>query len=841
LSAGLLPLAFRLARRELRGGIRGLRVFLACLVLGVATIAGIGSLAASVAAGIGAGARALLGGDVEARLLYRPADAAARAFLAQSGRLSEVATMQAMARSRDGRQQSLVSLEAVGPAYPLYGRVVLKPQQDLVAALARRDGSFGAAVDPVLLKRLGIAIGDRIAIGTAAFTVRATIRQQPDAAPGGLVFGPPVLIARGGLKAAGMLRPGALVTYHYRLKLPPGTDAAAWAKAAQARFPGAGWQIRTAAQAAPGLRHLIERVAMFLSLVGLSALLVGGVGIGNAVGFYIGGKTATIATLKCLGAENRLVLAAYALQILALAVAAIAAALVLGALVPLVVAPLIGGLLPVAARLGVYPLPLALAALYGLLTTGVFALWPLAGIGGAAAGALFRDRIARAQRRRPAWVFLATALAAAGLAGLAVASTDNRTVALWFVAGAAAALILFRIAGEGLVWLVRHLPRPQRPVLRLALANLGRPGAATAEIVLSLGLGLTLFVAVALVEGNLGREIAARLPSKAPSFFFIDIGPSQLAPFEAIVRAMPGARLEQVPMLRGRITRLDGVAVDKAKVRPGARWALDSDRGLTYSATLPKGSQLVAGRWWPRDYKGPPLVSFDADLARGMGLKVGDTLTVNLMGRDITARIANLRRIDWQRLGINFILVFAPGALDAAPQTHLAAVTLPPGEEETLLRQVTRQFPNVSAIPVHEALRAVGRVVAMIGDAVRIAALVTLFAGVLVLGGALAAGHHRRVTDAVVLKVLGATRGTIAGVFLIEHGLLGLLAALVAGALGTLAAYLLVARVMGFEWVFLPAPLFATLALATAITLALGFVGTWRALAATAAASLRNE
>jgi putative ABC transport system permease protein len=841
LSAGLLPLACRLARRELRGGLKGLRIFLACLVLGVATIAAIGSLAASVTAGIAAGARALLGGDVEARLLYRPADAAERAFLATSGRLSEVATMQAMARSRDDRTQSLVSLEAVGPAYPLYGRVALTPRQDLAAALARRDGRFGAAVDPVLLKRLGIAIGGRIAIGAARFTVRAAIRRQPDATPGGLVFGPPVLISREGLKAAGLLRPGALVTYRYRLKLPAGADAAMWAKAARARFPAAGWRIRTAAEAAPGLRHLIARVAMFLSLIGLSALLVGGVGIGNAVGFYLAGKTTTIATLKCLGAENRLVLAVYALQILGLALAAIAAALVLGTLVPWVAAPLLGGLLPAAIRLGVYPLPLARAALYGLLTTGVFALWPLAGIGGAEAGALFRDRIARARRRRPAWAFAASGLAAAGLAGLAIAGTDNRTVALWFLAGAAAALVLFRLAGEGLAWLVRHLPRPRRPVLRLALANLGGPGAATAEIVLSLGLGLTLFVAVALVEGNLGREIAARLPARAPAFFFIDIGPAQLAPFEKLVRAMPKARLDEVPMLRGRITRLNGVAVDKVKVAPGARWALDSDRGLTYSATLPKGSRLVAGRWWPRDYKGPPLVSFDADLARGMGLKVGDTLTVNLLGRDITARIASLRRIDWQRLGINFVLVFAPGALDRAPQTHLAAVTLPRQEEETLLRRVTRAFPNVSAIPVREALRAVGRVVAGIGEAVRIAALVTLFAGVLVLGGALAAGHHRRVTEAVVLKVLGATRATIAGVFLIEHGLLGLLAALVAGAFGTLAAYLLVARVMGFAWVFLPAPLFATLALATAITLALGFAGTWRALAATAAAHLRNE
>jgi putative ABC transport system permease protein len=842
--AGEAPLpgcAWRFARRELRGGLTGLRVFLACLVLGVATIAGIGALTAAVDAGVAAAARALLGGDVEARLPYRPADAAERAFLAGSGRLSAVATMSAMARSPDGQRQSLVALEAVDRAYPLYGRVILHPRQELAAALAWRDGAFGAAVDPALLGRLGIGIGDNIAIGTATFAVRAAIRRQPDIVPGGLVFGPSVLISMAGLKAAGMLRPGALVTYRYRLKLPAGAAAARWVKAAQARFPAAGWQIRTAAQAAPGLRRLLDRLARFLSLVALSALVIGGVGIGNAVGFYIDGRTARIAILKCLGATNRLVLAVYALQLLALALAAIAAALVIGALVPLAAAPLLGGVLPFAVRPGLHPLPLAIAALYGLLTVLAFALWPLAGIGQVSAGALFRDSVDRARRRRPAWAGALVALAAAGLAALAVLTAGNRTVALGFTGGMAAALTLFWMIGEGLVRALRRLPRPRRPLLRLALANLARPGAATAAIMPSLGLGLSLFVTIALVEGNLAREVASRLPARAPSFFFIDIEPDQLAPFAAIVRAMPGARWAQVPMLRGRITRLNGVPVAEAKVAPGARWALDSDRGLTYSARLPAGSRLVAGKWWPPDYRGPPLVSLDADLARAMGLKLGDTLTVNLLGHDITARIANLRRIDWRRLGINFILVFAPGTLEKAPQTHLAAVSLPARQEERLLRRVTQAFPNVSAIPVRAALAAVGRLIATIGTAVRTAMLAVLGAGILVLGGALAAGHHRRVYDAVVLKILGATRATIAGVFLIEHAILGTLAALVAGACGTLAASWLVTRVMGLDWVFLPGPLIAVEALATTAAVAFGFAGTWRALGSDVAASLRRD
>ncbi len=586
---------------------------------------------------------------------------------------------------------------------------------------------------------------------------------------------------------------------------------------------------------------MIDRVALFLSLVGLTALLVGGVGIGNAVGGYIKGKTATIATLKCLGASTRLVFAAYLVEIMALALLGIVVALLLGTLAPVMAAPLLASVLPISVRFGVYPAPLALAALFGLLTTFVFSLWPLAGIGRVPAGALFRDTVDRARRRLPAAALGATLFLVLGLGALAVFSAQDRTVAVWFVLGAIAAFTVFWTAGAGIVLIAKGIGRPRHPTLRLALANLHRPGAPTAQIVLSLGIGLTVLVAVALVEGNLAREVDTRLPAEAPAFYFIDIQPDQLAGFAEIVRATPDARFDQVPMMRGRITRLNGVPVEEAAVAPEAQWALRSDRGLTYAATLPRGSRLAAGAWWPPDYQGPPRVSFDAALAQGMGLKVGDTLTVNLLGREFTAVIANLRSIDWERLGINFAVVFAPGTLEQAPQTHLAAVYLPQAEEENLARAVTERFPNVSAIHVREALAAVDRIIAMIGDAVRLTALVTLAAGTLVLGGAVAAGHHRRVYDAVVLKVLGATRGAITRAFLIEHAVLGALSALVAGTLGTVAAYFLVTRLMKAEWVFLPAPLLWTVALATLWTLPLGFAGTWRALGIKPAPFLRNE
>ncbi|HEV8032410.1 MAG TPA: FtsX-like permease family protein [Stellaceae bacterium] len=837
-----IPYPLRLARRELRGGLGGFRVFLGCLVLGVTAIAGIGSLTAAVVAGIRADARVLLGGDVSLQLPFREANPAERRFLADSGSLSTVAKLRAMARSLDGDKRSLIELQAVDAVYPLYGAVTLTPSQPLGTAFAQNGGIFGAAVERTVASRLGLAIGDRFRVGDAIVELRAIIDSEPDAAFGGLAFGPRVLISDTALAATGLIRPGAIVNYDYRLRLSPGADPDSWAQTARAAFPEAGWQIRTGAEGAPSLQRLIDRLGFFLNLVGISALLVGGVGIGNAVSGYIASKTAAIATLKCLGASTRLVFSAYLAQILTLALAGIAAGLVLGGLTPAALAPLVKPLLPVGLKLGLYPAPLAIAAACGLLTTLAFSLWPLAAIGRIPPAALFRDRIAPTHRRIPPIAAAATVAAGFALAALVVLTAPERRIALWYVGGALAAFALFRVAGAAVVAVARRLPRPSLPALRLALANLHRPDAPTSRVVLSLGIGLSVLVAVALVGGNLATEIETRLAENAPADFFIDIQPDQLAGFAASVSAIPGARFEQVPMLRGRITRINGTPVEDAKVAPEAQWALRSDRGLTYSDELPRGSRLVAGSWWPADYKGPPLVSFDSELAHGMGLQIGDTLTVNVLGRDVTATIASLRRVEWARLGINFAIVFAPGTLEAAPQTHLAAVYVEPGEQEdALVRQITDRFPNVSAIPVREALAAVAGVVATIGTALQIVALVTLAAGVLVLGGAIAAGHRRRVYDAVVLKVLGATRRLIAAAFLIEHGLLGLATAVVAAGLGTLAAYVLVTGPMNSDWVFLPGPVLAMLGLAVLLTLALGFAGTWRALGAKPARYLRNE
>jgi putative ABC transport system permease protein len=838
-----LPVPLRIAARELRGGLKGFRIFLACLALGVAIIAGVGSLAEGVRTALREDARLLLGGDVEVSFTHREMTEDQRAALRAGGAVSRFAEMRAMGRTDDRR--TLIELKAIDEAYPLLGDLMLETgpasRQDLANILGERDGARGVALERATMTRLGVNIGDTVRIGDAALVVRAVIVQEPDRTTNPITLGPRAMIAYDALASTGLVQPGSLVRYAYRVRLDRPEEARDFVRGLTAQFPDAGWRIRGLTDAAPGLQRWIDRIAMFLTLVGLTALLVGGVGVANAVRNYLDGKRHTIATLKCLGVTGRAVTAVYLTQIMALALLGVFVGIILGVALPALFGPLVARQVGVTARFGLYPAPLLLASLFGLLIALAFSLWPLGRAREIAPAALFRDIVAPTRSwPRPA-IVLGTAASLAALAALTVMTTPDRFLALWFVLGAAGTFVLFWLAARAVAAVARHLRRIRQPAMRLALANMHRPGSTTPSIILSLGLGLTVLVLITQIQGNLLRELRTQLPAIAPSFFFIDIQPDQLAQFETAVRATPGLiDLRHVPSLRGRITRLNGTPIDQVRVSPEAQWAIGSDRGLTYAAHPPQDTRIVAGEWWPPDYNGPPLVSFDVNLARGMGLNLGDTITINVLGIEVDARIANLRVIDWTSLGINFTLVFAPGTLEGAPQTFIATAAVPRGQEDDLERRITEAMPNVSSIRIRNALATIEGVLSSIADAARVTAAVTLIAGILVLAGAMVATQRRRIYDAVVLKVLGARRRDVMVAFLIEFGLIGLAAGVVAAVIGTICA----AGVMAayFRFAFVPdMPMVATIVL-TAVWVAgvLGLAGTWRALGQKPAPVLRH-
>ncbi len=829
-----LSLAWRFARRDLRGGVKGLRIVLACLALGVAAITAVGTLRAGVEAGIAADGARILGGEVEVASQQGALPPAVADWARERGaRLSNITQMRAMAVAPDG-ERTLVELKAVDEAYPLFGALQLDPPGMLMPG--------EVVVERIVMDRLGVAPGATIRIGDSSFRLRGVILAEPDKVASPAIFGPRAMIPLADLPATGLIQPGSLANWELRMALPEGTARQAFANELRAAFPQNGWRIRTADAAAPAVNRFVDRAAFFLTLASLTALLVGGIGVATGVRSWLDQRARTIATLRCLGAGPGVIFATYLLQVLALAGLGIAIGLAAGFGLTMVGAWALADALPIPPRMGVYPVPLALAAVYGLLTALAFALWPLGRAMEIPGAALFRDALQPSGARPRIALVGATIAAGLALAALIIATAENRFFAIAFVGGALGTLLVFRIGAFALMRGARAFRGVRRPALRLGLANLHRPGAPTPLILVSLGIGLTTLSAVAMIEGNLRRQIAEQLPDAAPNFYFIDIQSDQARDFDRVAAAQPTvSEIKRVPSLRARIVAVNGVPADQVRTTPETAWALRGDRGLTYSATPPEGTRLVQGQWWAADYSGDPLVSFDANLARGWGVGIGDSITVNVLGRDIPLRIANLRDIEWRGLGLNFVLVASPGMLEAAPHTHIATLRSATANEGSVLRAISEAFPNVSGIRVRDALEQVAALLSRIGTALSATASLTLAAGALVLAGAVAAGQRRRVRDAVVLKTIGATRRQIRRAFLVEFGLLGATAGLIAAVAGTAAAWGVVRYILGADWVFLPGTLAAVVLACTALTLAFGYAGTALALRARPAPFLRNE
>jgi len=848
-----LAAAVRIAGREIRGtfrrSLRGFGILVACLALGVAAIAGVGSLGRAFEATLDAQGDAILGGDLAFSLNHRPIAADAVAWLAERGVTSQIATLRAMARSTDGERTALVEAKAVDAAYPLVGRLTLADGRDARPLLAApADGAPAPAlVEETLLDRLKAGVGDEIAVGTARLRIAGVIGDEPDRLASGIGFGPRLIVSTATLETTGLLAPGSLVHWHLRLRLPGTADAARIAevrKAAKRAFPDAGWQVRSRADAAPGTRATIERFVQFLTLVGFTTLVIGGIGVANAVSGHLERRRRTIAVWRTLGASRAQIFVVHGLEIGALAAIGIGLGLIVGATAPWLLAGPIGSALGVAITPVSAPLDWLLAAAEGALTAALFTVLPLARAVETPPAVLFRDTGEAASRRRlpPGWS--AAVVIAAALVALVIVTAPDRRITTPYLAVLALALVGLRLTAAGLIAVLRRIPRPDRFEARAAVATMVRPGSATGSILASIGLGATLIVALLQVETGLLSAIEKTLPGAAPSFFFLDVPAREADGFRAfLAEKASDARIEDVPMLRGRITALKGVPVEQAQVDEKVRFILSGDRGITFSAEPPPHSTIVAGNWWPADHAGPPLVSFDADTATGLGLGVGDLVRVNVLGREIEAKIANLRKIEWDRLAINFFMVFSPDTFRGAPATRLATVTWDGGADATrerdLLRAVIDRWPVVTAVRVKDALAQVDALVRRSASGISAVALFAVAAATLVLAGALAARGEARVRNAAILVAIGATRRRLIGALALEFALLGLIGGLFAALLGTLAANHVLTRIMHLAFAPAWGPLAVTLAGCLVVTVALGLAATREALRARPADILR--
>lgn len=834
------PAAWRIARRDLSARFRGLRLLLACLFLGVGALAAIGTLTGSIERELASRGRSILGGDIEAAVWQRGPTAEEARALAALGEVSAGTRMQAMALAGD--LAAPVELKAVDARWPLVGRLRLKDGR-----MVGPPPPGGAWLAEGAAERLGLKPGGRFTIGGQSLEVSGLIADEPDRLSEGFALGPVVIVGQDLPARAGLTMPGAMYRTKLRVALPAGADPQVVADGFAARFPDAGYTLRTRDKAAPGTERFVSRMGEFLVLVGLAALVIAGIGIGGGVSSYLEARRGSIATLKVLGASSADIARIYLLQVGAAALAGSLAGLLAGVCVTPLAARALAGLLPVSDGLLFDPAALARAAAYGLLVALVFAAPPLAAARHYPAMALMRARVSPLPRR---WreAALPVGLGLAAIAALALATAAQPLVTAAFLGGAALVLALLGGLGTALRRLAARLPRPRHPLLRTGLANLHRPGAQTGALVTALGFGLTAFVALAAIESSLDANIMARVPARAPDYFVLDVPRDRVGEFQGAVAAeAPGAKVRMVPALRGRILAYgpEGAMTRVADLREEEiadnAWALRGERGLTYADALPEGNVLTEGEWWPANYAGEPLVSVDVEMADALGLKPGDRLTIGLLGVERTARIASLRRIDWDSMGFNYVLVFSPNALRDAPHNMAATIDLSPGTARgDLLRRLVRAFPSSSVIETGGLLTQARALLSQMSVAILAAASVTVLAGLAVLLGAIAAARAARTYDTVILRVLGASRGQLLLVQLAEYGLLAGLLALVALGLGSGIAWAVIVQVFEFDWLPGWGTVLGVLGLGLGLVLGFALAGSLPLLRAKPAQALRE-
>ena len=838
----MIPLSLRFAARELRAGVRGFRIFLACLALGVAAIAAASSTAEAFRQGLASQAREILGGDLAVSIRQRRFSPAERAQIQTLGQVAYALANRAMAEAPSGDRR-LVELRGVSADYPLAGVVALEGAPSLAEAVAPQDGVPGVAVEQPLLDRLHLRLGDRFLVGDTPVVARAVLVQEPDRLSRGFALGPRVLARMSVVEAGGFAAPGLPFIETARVALKPGVPLAVGKAALGRAVHGAGW-VRDRNDAAPGIRRLIDQLEYFLGFIGLASLVAGGLGVYGAVNAYLEDRKPVIATLKALGAEGGLVRNLYLAQIAVLAALGVVIGLAVGATAPLVLGAVVKNNLPVPALFAVYPWPLARAAAFGLLSAAAFSLGPLGRARATPPASLFRSDLAARLRLGPEIV--GAGLAGVGLAVLAITGAPTRLAAAGMIGGVAGAFLLLWLLGWGAAVLAGRSRGRARGPWRIALANLAGPRSAARTAAPAIGLGVALLSAVVLIQSSLLAEVAEVAPRTAPALVFTDIPGSRVQAFDRAVAQAFGAPLTRdtylrVPFVSGRISAVRGRPVDVARLPQSERWAYNNDVSLSAIGPEPPNAAVVRGRWWPADYAGPTLVALDAEVAAAARLRPGDTITLTILGRDIPARVAALRKVEFGAFGASFPIVLTPGALAGADLRHVAIAMASRAQEAAALKALGRSFPEVNVISVREQLEAATQLFDRLALAVRGAAGVAALAGLLVLSGAIAARAQARIREAAILKVLGASRAQILAAYVLEYGAVGAIAGAAGVALGYAAAWPVVVKVFQAHWSVDWAGAAALLGGAALLAALGGLLAAFQALSKRPAPALRSE
>ncbi|MBI3607727.1 MAG: FtsX-like permease family protein [Nitrospirae bacterium] len=834
------PFALRMAIRDLGAGSRHFVAVLAAIGLGVGAVVAVGTTADAVRRTVAREARSLLAADVEIKASRALSDRAASVVDALPTRgvaLTRVTELIAMAASPQA--SLLVELKAVEDGYPFYGRLETEPV-DALSGLPTGP-TYGAVVQDAFLIRTGLRPGDRFTIGRAEFVAAAVLRGEPDRAAGAFSLGPRVLIARSALDATGLIQPGSRVRYRVLLRVPEGMGAEALRDELRTALADEPVEITAYPDAQPQLRRSLDRLATYLGLVGLTALLIGGVGVAGSIRAHLAEHWQTIALLKCLGARSAVILRVYLLETIALGLGGSFLGVLVGTGSHLVLRGVAASVVGLDLGGVPSPWPVVRGLAIGVTAALLFALWPLLQVARQSPASIFRREVAPSRTTSRASWTVAVVLGL-GLSALAWWQAGAWRMAALFAGAVVAAVTLLGGAAWAVARVARAVPRPRRLAWRRGVASLYRPGARTTAIVVSLGVGVMVVLGVTLVEHAVRAELVGQLPVDAPSVFFIDIQPDQRDAFASLL-ASRSVTVELTPIVRSRLASLNGASIGSEGppgTKPEDRWYFTREYVLTFRDDLPRDNTVVAGTWWDQAPH-ETSVSVEQEAARHLGVAVGSTMVFDVQGVLVTARVANLRSVNWNNRSTNFFVIFAPGVIEAAPVTYVGAARTPAVDEIPLQQAVVAAFPNVTAIQVRDVLASAARVIDRITLAIRAVAAFTVLAGFVVLAGALAATREARLREAMMFKALGATRRTIARAFAIEFAVLGVVAGVVGTALATALAWAVLRFIIEIPWRWDAVPLLAAVALTAAATVAVGVASTHRLIGRRPFPVLRGE
>ena len=698
------------------------------------------------------------------------------------------------------------------------------------------------------MTRLDVKLGDIITIGNQRFEIRSTLINEPDKLAGGIGFGPRVFMSRSALEATGLATPGSIIRNLTRIRLagnPSDQEVKNFHSEINSAFPNAGWEIRTRDAVSPQFSRNLDRFTQLLSLIALTALIAGGAGVANSVREFTERKRTHFAILKALGASGSQVFAIALVQITIAGLIATLLGLILGSLIPIFAASWLHQISDLPFTPSINLQGILTGGCYGLLVTFIFAVIPLGRIHEMPVSRLLRDD----DQPLPLWRYsILSAVAALLLAGLTLFSASDVKLGVIYIIGVLLIFASLRAASWSVVFILKKFAHPNNPLLRLALANIWRPKSIAPSLIISAGLTQTLLIALALVEGAVHHELIRADSSEIPNFYFLDIPKTQTEHFNEFLKiTVPDAHIEHVPMMRGRIIELKGKPLDRYNIADEAKWVLEGDRGITFSENLPHNSTLTAGNWWEKNYAGAPLVSLEQKVAEGFGLKIGDQIKVNVLGRDFIATVSNFRKVDWRSYAINFVMVFSPNTFKAAPYTELFTIsyTAPSLSERDktdalLTRQTAKKFPNIVSIRVKDVLMAVDKIATQLAFAARAATVIALATAGLALASAIISSQRARLYDTVIYKILGAPRRWLMTVYALEFGLLGLVASMISLLAGICFAFGLIKYIMKIDFVFPAMTLILILSSALMAIIALGLMLSWRILTHPAASALRR-